>query len=256
MELFGPPAGAWLEYLAGRPISAAGLQRCRRVDFVEHPYENIPADASDSFRTHHGAQWLVRYCKAGDMLEVEVFVAAQGLASSLDSLGEFRVNTPLASFSMRGVPLAAAHVESSEGAVRAIFTQNPRPVTDVPRMVRLSRNWVTWAISWTVTQSLPDGSRSSVTAMPIGTPAHWLIRPADSAAVEVDSLWDYWVEPNVQRAMRRRRDAVTSIELPQSDVRSEPARGPAATFMLRRQADGAVLPSAVRNSQAAPGAEP
>lgn len=209
---FGPGSEDWWAFTARRPIRASELKRCRRIDFIEHPYETLPEDASEYFRALHGSQWVVRYCSKGDQLAVEIYVSAQGLNVSLDSAGAFRANVPLSNFWTTGVPLDA---ESSETASRVAFSRSPNPIAEIPRMIRLSRNWAPPVISWVVTQSSSAGMRASLMALPKGNPAQWVVRPTDSASVEVDSLMDYGVAPLVLRMLRRRKEAATSTEMPQ-----------------------------------------
>lgn len=212
---FGPLSEDVWAIDARRPIRALDLTRCRRVDFIEHPYEAMPTDASEYFRAHNGSQWLVRYCEPSDRLAVEVYVSAQGLSVSIDSAGEFRSNVPLTNFWTNGVPLDQDGVKSSESAARAVFSRAPDPIAEIPRMIRLSRNWVPSVISWVVTQSTSAGMRTSTMALPKGSPTQWVLRPAESASVELDSLMDVGVTPAMLRVLRRRREAVTSTEFPQ-----------------------------------------
>ena len=229
---FGQASEAWWTYFAGRPIRAAELTRCRRIDFIEHPYVVMPNDASDYFRARNGSQWLVRYCGRDNQLAVETYVSAQGLNLSLDSLGEFRNNVPLSNFNTRGIRLDLSTAESSESASRAVFGQSPNPIADIPRMIRLSRNWAPWVISWAVTQSQAAGDRTAVLALPKGKPTQWVVRPADSASVELDSLMDIGVTPAVLRVLRRRTEAATSQEFPQTQNQRDPRQPVAPSLMI------------------------
>ena len=229
---FGEASEPWWTRFADRPIYAAELRRCRRIDFIGHPYESFPTDVSQYFRAWHGAQWLVRYCDRENRLAVEVYVSAVGLSVSLDSLGEFRVNVPLSNFWTRGIRLDLSTAESSENASRAAFRRSATPVAEIPRMVRLSRNWAPSVISWVVTQSHSPGARTSTMALPIGNPTRWVLRPADSASIETDSLIDNGVTPAVLRLLRRRGEAATSQEMPQLQSQRTPSpTAPSITVM-------------------------
>ena len=212
---FGQATEPWFAFFAGRHIRAAELKRCRRIDFIEHPYESLPDDASAYFRAYNGSQWLIRYCEPNDRLAVEIYVSAEGLSLSIDSTGNFRQNVPLSNFWATGVPLVDDQAKSSEAAARAAFRRVPNPIAEIPRMVRLSRNWAPSVISWVVAQAPSAGQRTLTMALPKGNPTQWVLRPADSASVELDSLLDVGVTPAVMRVLRRRREAATSTELPQ-----------------------------------------
>ena len=98
----------------------------------------------------------------------------------------------------------------------------PQRFTDSEISAELSRNWAPWVISWAVTQSQSAGERTAVLALPKGKPTQWVVRPADSASVELDSLMDIGVTPAVLRVLRRRTEAATSQEFPQTQNQRDP----------------------------------
>lgn len=184
---------------AGRRVSARNLRQCGRIDFLEHPYTEIPASASDAFRAHYGSKWAVRYCTKDDIVDVQVFVSATGLAVSVAPDGSLRQNVPLIAFTTGGVP---QQPDRPEAASREVFSRSRRPIVALPRHVLFGGGYYPGNQSFIVTQGASDGSVSEVRAFARGRARAWQVRTATTAESGADTLAD-----GTQRIVLTRRAA-------------------------------------------------
>lgn len=138
---------------AGRAISLGALGRCARTEYAATPYDSIPPGATQAFRRHFGARWLVRLCDAGGTPVVEVVIPAvrvtepSPFASPIEASG-------MGSEALSLWPETAA--ETAASTVRTL-------VRSPPEMVYVGREWSGHAIAWVipVTASAQDRAGTS-----------------------------------------------------------------------------------------------
>ena len=213
---FGNAMQPFWSHDAGYSVRAADLHPCSRVDFIDHPYVVIPAQASAYFKSRVGPQWLVRYCANSSVTAVEYYVSAQGLSTDLDSLGQFRSNSPLTAISSRAINRAIPARESSEDAASVVFSRSRRQIADLPTMLRVSGDVSPWVISWSLKQIGASVSTAATTqAYPFGNPRKWSFRDSSATTVEADTLLDNSVTPAQTYILRRRPNAVTRADVRQ-----------------------------------------
>jgi hypothetical protein len=201
----GALASSWSQE-AGRTVRANLLRQCGRVDFLEHPYTELPAAASPAFHARNGSKWAVRYCQRADEVDVQVFVSATGLSVSVEADGSIRKGVPLIAFSTGGVP---QQPDRPESASKAAFTSSRSPISALPKHLLFGVGYYAGNQSFVISQSAASGASVDSRAYAKGKGRSWNVRTIAADNIEAETLDD----GDQSFVVYRRSDALRRAEI-------------------------------------------